>query len=70
MSDNARLQTSDCSLEAPLLLAVNLASDITQQLLQHVDPLKVVRQPRVLGLALLQEVVLVQDGLERGFFIQ
>jgi hypothetical protein len=53
------------ALELAALLALNLAGNIHEQTLQHIDPLEIINQSCVLGLAFLQQVVLVQYGLHR-----
>ena len=55
-------------LETAVLLSVYLASHVTHQAVKDIYALEVVDEPSVLGLALLQQVVLVEYGLE-GYVI-
>lgn len=52
------------ALESVLALYLYLASDICKKPVEDADSAKVLREPRVLSLALLEEVVLVEDGSE------
>lgn len=56
-------------LELAPLLAVNLARHVSKQTLQDVGPLKVVEQPRILSLAFLQQLVLVEYGFQRDVIL-
>ena len=55
-------------LETPVFLSTYLASHVTHQTVKDIYALEVVDEPRVLGLALLQEVVFVEYGFE-GYVI-
>ena len=55
---------SEHSLEAALVLALDLPRHVTQKTLQDIHAGEIVDKPRVLSFALLEEVVLVQDGFE------
>ena len=55
----------DNALEPTPLFTLNLPSHISKQSLQHVHPLEIVYQPRILSLALLQQVIFVQYCFER-----
>lgn len=55
-------------LETAVLLSAYLARHITHQAVEDIYALEVVDEPRVLGLAFLQEVVFVEYGFE-GYVI-
>lgn len=52
------------ALESVLALDLYLAGDICKEAVEDADSAKVLGQARVLGLALLEEIVLVEDGCE------
>lgn len=59
-----RYQRDEHSLEAARALGLDPARDVAQEPAEDVRALEVVDEARVLGFALLQQLVLVQDGLE------
>lgn len=57
------------ALETALILALNLPGDVSQQSMEDIHPLKVIYQPRILSLALLEEVIFVQDSFKRDVLL-
>jgi hypothetical protein len=55
-------------LETAVFLSAYLASHVTHQAVKDIYALEVVDEPRVLGLALLQQVIFVEYGFE-GYVI-
>ena len=55
-------------LETGVVLSAYLARHVTHQAVEDVHALEVVDEPCVLGLALLQQVIFVEDGFE-GYVI-
>ena len=51
------------SLEAALLIPLYLPRHVTQQALEDIDTGEIVDKPCVLCLALLEQIVLIEDGL-------
>lgn len=61
--------SGSCALETVLALDLNLASDIGKEPVKDADPAEILGQAGVLCFALLEEVVLVEDGGKRGLFV-
>jgi len=61
--------SAGCALEAVLALDLNLTGDIGKEPVKDADPAEILGQARVLCLALLKKVVLVEDGSKRGLLV-
>jgi len=61
--------SAGCALETVLALDLNLTGDIGKKPVKDADPAEILGQARILCLALLQKVVLVEDGSKRGLFV-
>ena len=61
--------SGSCALETVLALDLNLASDIGKEPVKDADPAEILGQAGVLCFALLEEVVLVEDGGKRGLLV-
>jgi len=60
---------TEYALELTLFLALYLPSHIPQQPLENVHPFEVVHKPCILGFALLNEVVFVENGLQNNILL-
>jgi len=61
--------SAGCALETVLALDLNLTGDVGKEPVKDADPAEILGQARVLGLALLKKVVLVEDGSKRGLLV-